>query len=123
MKGTVYRNLMQNVFAGKYSQQLRCQAECGQVRSSPEPFYCLSVEVKNQKTLDASLRHLVKGDLISDYKCETCGKLGVLKRSTVDALSNTLFIHLQRFEFEFINFTRVKLNTLFEFPMHLDMYP
>jgi ubiquitin carboxyl-terminal hydrolase 9/24 len=65
---------------------------------------------------------MLEGD--NAYSCEKCkAKRDTLKRSCVKFLPNTLIFNLKRFEFDFDNMKKVKLNDYCEFPMEIDMEP
>lgn len=56
------------------------------------------------------------------YFCEKCNqKRDTLKRSCIKTLPNTLILNLKRFEFNYDEMKKVKLNDYFEFPMKLNM--
>jgi len=48
-----------------------CQ-ECGKAKNRIEDFYNLSLEVQGKKSIDESLQDMIKGEEISDYKCDGC---------------------------------------------------
>lgn len=48
-----------------------CQS-CGNLRQSTEEFYAMSLEVKNMKSIYDGLRKVISGEIINDYKCESC---------------------------------------------------
>ncbi len=65
------------------------------MRNVFENFYNLSLEVKNQKTLNESLTKFITGEIISDFKCENCEKkVDVEKKIFLKELPNVLIVHL-----------------------------
>ena len=121
LKSTGQKYLLQNIFGGKTNTLMKCK-NCGKIRENIEFFYNLSVEVKNQGSLQNSLKKFVQGETISDYQCADCDKRVELeKKITIKELPNTLIIHLQRIVFDFDTFRNQKLNDRVEFPQVLDM--
>lgn len=124
LKPTPQAALPTRVLGGTFSNQLMCLADCGTVKDRPEPFYCVSLQVQNRANVQESLQSLIEGEVISDYECETCARrVDVRKRACLDNLSNTLVMHLKRFEFNYDTFQREKVNDRYEFPDELDTYP
>jgi hypothetical protein len=48
---------------------MRCKG-CGYTKQSEETFYSLTAGVKTNKSLYESLDKIVKGEVISDYRCD-----------------------------------------------------
>ena len=58
----------------------------------------------------------------SDYKVE--GEIfEVIKRQMISVLPKVCIFHLNRFELNYVTFTREKINSRFEFPKRLDLSP
>ena len=58
------------------------------------------------------------------YYCDKCNRgVETLKRCCISNLPNTLLLHLKRFEFDYDNMKHVKINSVCEFPMSLNMEP
>ena len=77
----------------------------------------ISLEVRNQKSIEDSLRKFIDVDIISDYECEKCkNKVELQKSTSVSELPNTLILHLQRIVFDMDLLKNVKLNDKVEFP-------
>jgi hypothetical protein len=51
---------MQSIFTGVLSNQIVCMGGCGSIRTQPETYYCMSMQVQHKKTLLESLEHMVK---------------------------------------------------------------
>lgn len=70
---------------------------------------------------------MVKGEILEGdnaYHCDTCGKkVKAVKRVSLKRLPNHLIIVLKRFEFNYDNMSKIKLNDFCEFPMELDLKP
>ena len=71
MAPTNRKYLVQSIFQGKFCSQMVCQ-ECGKAKNRIEDFYNLSLEVQGKKSIDESLQDMIKGEEISDYKCDGC---------------------------------------------------
>jgi len=98
--------------------------ECGKVKNRVEDFYNLSLTVKDIKSVYDSLEQQLKGELITDYFCETCNrKVSLSKRTLISQTPNVLIVHLQRIVFNFDTFRNDKINSMFKFPPILDLKP
>jgi ubiquitin C-terminal hydrolase len=84
----------------------------------------LGLNVIGKGDIYSSLSDFVAGEVLSDYNCETCGKKEeTLKRMCLGKLSNTIIVHLKRFELNYDTFRREKVNDRLEFPLDLDLFP
>lgn len=67
----------------------------------------------------------IEGDMLeadNQYFCERCNcKVDAHKRTCIKRLPKYLIMTLKRFEFDFDNMIRIKVNDYFEFPLELDM--
>eukprot|EP00483_Globobulimina_turgida_P008234 UN08250 len=101
------------------------ESGCGHKSEREEAFHTVSLTVKNKSSLRESLELYVKGDILdgdNKWQCGKCNsKRAALKRSCFGKLSKYLILHLSRFEFDFNLMRRKKLNSRFEFPLHLNM--
>ncbi|EGR27434.1 hypothetical protein IMG5_196170 [Ichthyophthirius multifiliis] len=121
LKNTPFKKILEGVYGGKTCTQLICQ-NCKHLSNVFETFYSLSVEVKNQKTLNESLNKFIAGETISDYKCEKCEKkVDVVKKIFLKDLPNVLIVHLQRIIFDIETVQNIKVNSRLEFPEQLDL--
>lgn len=59
LKGSPQEKLLQSIFAGSFSNQLLCLGRCRSVRTTPETFYCISLQVQHKKCLEESIQSLV----------------------------------------------------------------
>lgn len=99
-------------------------SECGKVKNRIEDYYNLSLTVKDIPSVYESLKKQIEGEIISDYKCDGCGKkVDLSKRTLITETPNVLILHLQRIVFNFETFNNDKLNQHFDFPMMLDLKP
>ncbi len=125
LRGTVAEQILKHEFCGKEVNQVICQ-ECGYVSESFVPMYAVSCKIQNHLTLEESLQHeFVRGDWLKGgnaYRCSKCDKkVTALKRSCFTQLSNTMLVHLQRFEFNLETMLKVKINSELRFPTQLNM--
>ena len=101
LKTTGYAKILPNIFGGKCCSQVIC-SKCGNISSTYEDYYTLSLEIKNQKTIYGALDKFIASNAVSDFLCEVCKqKLDVEKRTLLSTLPNVLIVHLQRFTFNF----------------------
>jgi hypothetical protein len=54
------RTRLQSIFTGRLSNQIVCMGGCGSIRTQPETYYCMSMQVQHKKNLLESLEHMVK---------------------------------------------------------------
>jgi len=121
LKNTPYKHLTQSLFSGKSNSQVIC-SNCGYVSSTYEDYYTLSLEIKNQRTLQDCLEKYISGANVSEYMCSSCKKkVDVVKRTLISTLPSVLIVHLQRFTFNFDTLMNEKIHTRLEFPNTLDM--
>jgi ubiquitin C-terminal hydrolase len=124
LKNTPYEKLLLDTFGGKFSNQIKCKA-CGNVSEREEAFYTLTVNIKNKKSLYEALLAFVEGEVLSGsnaYFCACCNqKQEAVKRTCVKFLPQTLIVALKRFEFDYNDMVKVKLNDYVEFPLELEM--
>lgn len=63
---------------------------------------------------------MLEGD--NAYYCEKCEKkVNTLKRCCIKRMPNVLFLVLKRFEFDYDEMRKIKVNDYCEFPMSLNM--
>ncbi|ELR15597.1 ubiquitin domain containing protein [Acanthamoeba castellanii str. Neff] len=126
LKGSEEEKLLSDVFGGELSNQL-IPKECTHRSERLEPFYSLSIEIKNKKDIEESLKLFIAGEMLqgeNKYKCEICQKgRDTLKRCCIAKLPRIMMLHLKRFEFDLEKMRNVKLNDRCEFPMSLNMEP
>ncbi len=122
LEKTEYKYLLHSVFGGHTSSQLICEEGCGMTATRYEPFYNLSLEVKNLNTLYQSLEKFITPEKIEDFKCETCNKkITVTKINSLSDLPNVLIVHLQRIYYDYDNLRNEKCNTTMDFPKVLNL--
>eukprot|EP01083_Nonionella_stella_P122092 367144_1 len=126
LKGSEQDSLLNELFAGTLVNQL-IGKECSHYSESPETFFKISLDIKNQSSISESLKLYVQGDMLegdNKYYCEGCQqKRDALKRTCIKKLPQNLILHLKRFEFDLDVMRKVKLNDYCSFPDVLDMRP
>ena len=123
LKQTPFRHILEGVYGGKTSNQIICHG-CKNVREREEPFYNMSVEVRNMKNVFDSFEQFITGETIEDYNCESCQqKNSITKRTCLSYLPNVLIVHLKRIVFDLDTLMNQKINSRLEFPFELDMEP
>ena len=121
LKKTKYKYIIKDVLVGKTCTSIQCES-CHYISNKFEDFYSLTLEVKDIKNLDDSLKKLIEPEIIKDFKCDNCEKkVDIQKRTTLAKLPNILVIYLKRFfknyDYGYID----KLNSKFEFPTSLNL--
>jgi ubiquitin C-terminal hydrolase len=126
LKNTSQPSLLKNTWGGTIASQLICKG-CPHYSEREEPFYTISLDIKNKSSIKEALELYVQGEMLEGdnaYFCDACKKLvDALKRSCIKTLPDTLILHLKRFEFNFDNFRKMKVNDRCDFPQVLDMDP
>jgi ubiquitin C-terminal hydrolase len=126
LKGSPQAALLAETFGGKFSNQIICKT-CGSTSEREEPFYTLAVNTKNKKSIEEGLASFVEGELLSGsnaYFCSKCNqKQTALKRTSVKTFPQSLIVALKRFEFNYDQMVKVKLNDYVEFPSVINMLP
>ena len=80
-------------------------------------IYAHSTHYTHKQGLEDSLARFVQGERISDFEWnEGQTRVNITKRQCVASLSNTIFLHLKRFELNYHSFQREKVNDYFPFP-------
>jgi len=119
-------NILKEIFGGTVIHQIIGKDSCTHKKERSEPFYSISVEIKDKSSLEESLELFTDGELLSGdnkYNCEDCEQqVEALLRIVIGDLPPMLFIHLKRFQYNYENDTREKLNSTCSFPMELDIF-
>ncbi len=81
------------------------EADCPYTSQREEPFYCLSLDIKNKKSLKEALDFFVQPELLEGENKYFCDKYKCLvdasRRNYIKNLKNTVVINLKRFEFDY----------------------
>lgn len=106
LEGPQLPNLIYEVFRGTLESQLVCES-CGNVSSTPEHFFDLSLALPSQPRgqaplkLEDCLSRFTSSEILPDLaSCQACGaeEASRSKQMTVEKLPNVLIIHLKRFD-------------------------
>ena len=115
-------DLVKSTFGGELEHQLLCQ-DCPHTSFRSEPFCALPLNVKGKTSIAASLESFICGETLEGdnaYLCSSCQpprKVRTLKRVCIKTLPPVLVLNLKRFEFNFDQMVKVKLNDLVSFPV------
>jgi len=125
LKATKHEKLLRNLFGGKLVNQLIGTSGCQHRKERDEPFYTISVDIKNKEDLSEALDLFVQEEMLTGdnkYMCEECKEpVSTLKRCCIKDLPPVLVLHLKRFEFDLQSMVLKKLNSTCSFPMQLNM--
>lgn len=128
MKPTKQGKLLRNYMGGSIVHEIESsETDLPYKSERDEQFFRISLDIKNKKTLAEALDLYIKEDLLegdNKYFCDQYAqKINAKKRCLINTLSNTVIIHLKRFEFDFTRMTRIKVNDYCEFPTLLNLKP
>lgn len=125
VKNTPYKNVFRDVLGGVFSHELIGRGNCKHYREREEEFFSVSVEIKNMKNIEESLKLFVQGELLEGnnaYRCDKCNtKVDTLKRTCFKKLPSSMCFVLKRFALDYTTLETTKLNDRLEFPMRLNM--
>jgi len=80
----------------------------------------MGVNIRGKKTLEEALEGFVEGEILDGdnaYFCEICQKkVRTQKRLCVKSLPNILTITIKRFEFDYDEMRKIKINSYLKFP-------
>jgi ubiquitin C-terminal hydrolase len=115
------RALVQSTFGGTVINEIKSlEAEYPYQSQREEPFYCLSLDIKNKKSLKEALDFYVKPEVLegeNKYQCDKYQTLVDAQRSNfIKNMKDTVVINLKRFEFDYNQMMHVKINDHLEFP-------
>lgn len=128
LKDTPYASVLKDSVGGLIANETRSlESEFPYVGESEEPFFAVSLDIKNKKTLAEALDMYIKPDHLegdNKYFCDRHNrKIDVQRRSYLKKLSNTVIINLKRFEYDYNSQQRLKLNDYCEFPERINFKP
>ena len=118
------KELVRELFCGTLTN-IVLSFDCPHVSRKLEEFYTVRCQVADMKDVHESLAELtVKDTLEGDnmYTCSKCAKkVRAEKRVCFRKLPKILCLNTMRYTFNMVTMQREKVNTLFQFPMQLDM--
>ena len=92
------------------------------MKTSIDYFYSLSLPVKNMNNLNESLDNFVAGEIINEFKCDSClQSVDIEKKCSFVSPPNYMMFHLQKIYFDLNTFTNSKMCDKYEFPPYLDL--
>lgn len=116
------------LYRGMFTDYTTC-LECSDSRSRLDPFYDVSLLVRDISSVEEALARFVAPETMSaaegnQVMCDNCGrKTDALKGLRFCELPHFLTIQLKRFDYDSRTYRRVKLNHKITFPVELDMSP
>ncbi|CAF0871243.1 unnamed protein product [Adineta ricciae] len=118
------KQLVRELFCGILTN-IVISFDCPHISRKLEEFYTVRCQVADMKDVHESLAELtVKDTLEGDnmYTCSKCSKkVRAEKRVCFRKLPKILCLNTMRYTFNMVTMQREKVNTLFQFPMQLDM--
>ncbi len=127
------RGLVQSHFRGEFVHEIISRDPTAPyVSTRSEPYFMITVPVKNKSTLEEGLESLTQGESLAgnnSYRLPPQAGFGEDKKveatkvMTVKKLPPFLIMHLKRFDFDYATMERSKVNDSFSFPHVVDMYP
>lgn len=112
------------LFQGKFKETIR-QADNQRILNEHEEIYTtVSVPVANITDLASALRQFLAPEPLTGDNSYSIGdgqKVDALKETSFLTIPHFLVFQLKRFEYNFTNFTRYKIDSRFEFPTTINM--
>jgi len=119
LKENKRHDIIENTFEGMLSNQLNCEG-CPHKSEKEDHFLSMGVNIRGKKTLEEALEGFVEGEILDGdnaYFCEICQKkVRTQKRLCVKSLPNILTITIKRFEFDYDEMRKIKINRYLKFP-------
>ncbi|ESO90146.1 hypothetical protein LOTGIDRAFT_164457, partial [Lottia gigantea] len=120
------RILVKTLFGGVLTNNV-VSLDCPHVSRTFEEFYTVRCQVTDMKDLYESLDEVTVKDMLEGdnmYTCSKCmKKVRAEKRACFRKLPRILCFNTMRYTFNMITMMKEKVNTLFSFPLKLDMSP
>ena len=118
-------NCLEESFKGKISNEIvSLEMEYPYYSCKDESFIKLTLDIKGHKNLEEALDFFIKEEILegeNKYFIDKYNKkISIRKRCSIKKLSNTVIIHLKRFEFDYYTFTNNKLNDYLKFPQEIN---
>ena len=117
---------------GKFVHEIVSKDASAPYISKLEPYFMITVPVKNKESLEEGLEQLTQSEVLSgenQYRVPSEAgfgedkKVDAAKSMRIHTLPPYLILHLKRFEFDYETMRKMKVNDKFSFPHHLNMYP
>ena len=118
-------NCLEESFKGKISNEIvSLEKEYPYYSCTDEPFVKITLDIKGHRTLEEALDYFIKEEILegeNKYFVDKYNKkISISKRCSIKKMSNTVIIHLKRFEFDYYTFTNNKLNDYLQFPKEIN---
>lgn len=129
LKGTCEEQLLKEAFGVVLSNEICSKQPQEFPWYSENPEYCLSIplEVKGTNSLHQALDALIAKDTLEGDNAYYCSKyqrkIDATKRYCIKSLSDNLIFNLKRFDYDFNQGIKIKLNDYFHFPRDINMLP
>jgi len=124
------KNFINEIFEGKSASVVQCN-DCNYKSLRSDKFLDISLPIRNEfekiynNSLEMALSNYIKVELLekdNQYSCDICKKkVNAKKYIKFEKLPNTLLFQLNRFEYNYMTDTRVKITDKVTFPLILDM--
>eukprot|EP00004_Rigifila_ramosa_P007996 TRINITY_DN1918_c0_g1_i1.p1 TRINITY_DN1918_c0_g1~~TRINITY_DN1918_c0_g1_i1.p1 ORF type:complete len:1135 (-),score=295.14 TRINITY_DN1918_c0_g1_i1:58-3462(-) len=123
---TQHAGLIRDVYNGQMMNFVECK-ECGHKNTRNETFLDLQLPIKGIFHINDSLKEYFKSEILNgdnQYNCERCAKkVDAEKGISFLSVGKILSLQLRRFDYHPTTWTRIKLNTFFEFSSEIDIAP
>ncbi|TEB38768.1 cysteine proteinase [Coprinellus micaceus] len=117
--------LVHKLFEGILTSETRCLT-CETVSARDESFLDLSIDIEQNSSVTACLRHFSASEMLcqkNKFFCDSCCDLQEAeKRMKIKKLPNVLALHLKRFKYQEDVGRYIKLNYRVAFPMELRLF-
>lgn len=122
------KDIFDDSFRGKISYEvISLEKEYSYYSETETPFLAISLDIKNKRTIEEALDLYIRGEVLegeNKYLVEKYNKkISILRRCSIKKLSQTVIIHLKRFEFDYNTFDKIKIIDYCAFPDSLDFKP
>ncbi len=119
---TSFNGVINNLFR-IVNFSFRTCSNCNHTNTSEEYNLEITVPVRDKTGLIDSLDSLYNSsEIISDYKCDECGERVDLKKgSKISQLPVLLNFSLNKMDYDYNTYERIKLTNRFDFPLEIDM--
>ncbi len=124
------KNYINEIFEGQSASVVHCQ-ECNFESIRSDKFLDISIPIRNEfekiynNSLEMALSNYIKPEVLENenqYSCDICKrKVNANKFIKFEKLPKVLFLQFNRFEYNFITDSRVKITDKITFPMILNM--
>jgi len=122
--GSLTAHIVNELYEGVLLDYIRCM-ECNFSRERKDPFFDVPISIREVDSLEDGLEKYLAPEVLSDgnqWNCEQCGtKVDAFKGLQFQRLPYFLSLQLNRFDYDYTTWRRIKLNNKVTFPQNLDM--